>query len=133
MKRKFIIGGNHVLFAFFVMVIVALIWYLNRPPVFIRYDGYQPEMVIKLLNESTTQDSVRQVVQTAKTFYNPSVDYWPEPASIYEADTFWIVQFRLKKKVFLWRGKEHLQEVEPDTLGIRVEKSNMSCSLRPSQ
>jgi hypothetical protein len=132
-KKRFSILEKFVLLAVFVMVVVVWIWYWNRPPVFIRYVGYQPQMSIQLLPGNTAKDSVEQVVKAAQKFYNPSNDFWPKPVNVYENDSYWVVEFKSKKKIFLSHGQENVQEVKPDTIGIRVDKAELSCSILPAQ
>jgi len=139
MNRQSLLLNKYTLLGIFGLIIVIALgclwhlWSYNRPAVFLRYYGSQPEMTVTFLPESTNSDSVKQVVQAAKEFFEPPQDYWPEPSNISERETFWWVKFSKKQEVVLMHGKEQITTQIPGVVCIQVEKSNLSCKIIPNR
>jgi len=91
--------------------------------------GSQPETTISLLENSTAAQDVPKVIAAAKAFWKPTDDYWPEPSSVTERETFWWVKFKEKETVTIRNGREVITTSVPGGQCIQVDKGDWSCSF----
>lgn len=100
-----------------------------------KFVGTQPELRLVLLQgnvkSSTVESSVAKIVASAKLFWKPTEDFWPEPAEVIEHDSFWWVKFRNKDRIVVRNGEEMIEKMVPGLLCIRVEKADFQCSFVP--
>ncbi len=88
------------------------------------------ERRIILLPNSSSGDDVPKVISAARAFLTPRDEYWPEPESVTERDTHWVVEFT---KAMIMPAIQEGKQIKPDGCWIRVEKKTFSCSIMPSR
>ncbi|MBA4386825.1 MAG: hypothetical protein C0404_02520 [Verrucomicrobia bacterium] len=81
----------------------------------------------KLQPGSTASNDVAKVLAAVKASWKPTDAYLPEPVSVTEQDTYWIVEFARKKQT------GEVLDVRPDGKWFRVEKSDFSCTALQSR
>jgi hypothetical protein len=92
--------------------------------------GAQSERRVTLLPGSKAADDVSKVAGAAKAFFQTTAEYsqyWPEPASLEEHDTYWEVGFKKKQDVVVENGSISEGRYVPGWESIRVEKSDFAC------
>jgi hypothetical protein len=97
--------------------------------------GAPPEFRVVLLEgrleESSSAANVSKVVASAKAFWPPPEDYWPEPAEVREHTTFWWVKFERKDRR-MKNGQVLTDRSNPGLVNIKVDKANLACSIVPT-
>ncbi len=91
--------------------------------------GTQPQTTISLLEGSTAAEEVPKVIAATKAFWEPTDDFWPEPSSVTEHETFWWVKFKEKEMVTVRNGREVITTRVPGVQCIQVDKGDWSCSF----
>jgi len=111
------------------LIALALASCNSEPPSQPDVYGTQPQTTISLLEGSTAAEDVPKVVAAAKAFWKPTDDYWPEPSSVTERETFWWVKFKEKETVTVRNGRQVIKTSVPGVQCIQVEKRDWSCSF----
>jgi hypothetical protein len=89
-----------------------------------------------LLPDTKAAGDVSKVAATAKAFFQRTAEYsqyWPEPVSIDERDTYWEVGFRRKGRIQVESRRLVMLECIPRSQSIRVEKSDFACQVLESR
>jgi hypothetical protein len=97
------------------------------------FAGQQPRMDVRLTADSAAAADVPQVIAAAKAFFRPSEEYWPEPSTVVERESYWWVQFPRNDKLIVQGGTEWIAGSIPNVACIRVEKADLSCSVVPNR
>lgn len=95
--------------------------------------GTQPETTVSLLENSTATEDVPKVSAAAKTFWKPTADFWPEPSSVVEHETFWWLTFKKKEMIVIHHGQKVVKQELPGVRCIRVNKAGQCCSFVPTR
>ena len=114
-------------------ILAALLVSCNHTEPHPEVRGSQPSLELVLQPSSAAAGEVARVIATAKSFWTPPDAFWPEPSSVSEQDTFWIVWFEKKEKSVMRDGKLVVIKTRPNGQGIRVNKPDFSCQMMPSR
>ncbi len=137
-RRKPRRGPAFCIAAFLVLAVVLTAGILSEPR-FVGYLGTQPKLTVRLEPGSTAGDRVGKVCGAAKAYFATRFpakarrEFWPEPTAVSEFPDHWWVKFKWKEQVYRKWGQEYVRHSCPGVMTVRVEKSDLSCSLVPAR